>query len=141
MGRDLNQVSLIGRLVRDPEIKYTANGNPIAKFSIANNYSYIQNNELVEDVNYFDIKVWGNQAVNCEKYLSKGKQIAILGFLKQNKWVDKTSGQNKSKIEITASSIQFLSGIDNDMQKESNDGINFANNQETPKPKNDDIPF
>ena len=108
MARDLNHVTLIGRLVKDPEIKYTASGVPVTKFSIANNSSYMQNNELVEYVSYFDINVWGNQAVNCEKYLKKGSQVAVNGVLRQNRWNDKTSGQTRSKIEVTANSVQFL---------------------------------
>lgn len=109
MARDLNHVVLIGRLVRDPEIRYTANGTPVAKFSIANNNSYMQNNERKEAVSYFDINVWGNQAVNCEKYLKKGSQVAINGSLKQNIWVDQATNQKRSKVEITANSVQFLS--------------------------------
>lgn len=108
MARDLNHVVVIGRLVRDPELKYTASGLAIAKFSIANNVSYTQNNELKESVNYFDITVWGNQAINCEKFLNKGSQVAIDGSLRQNTWVDKTTGQNRSKVEINANSVQFL---------------------------------
>ncbi|MBN2546955.1 MAG: single-stranded DNA-binding protein [Spirochaetes bacterium] len=108
MARDLNQVFLIGRLVKDPEIKYTSSGTPVTKFSIANNSTFTQNNDKKEYVNYFDVNVWGNQAVTCEKYLKKGKQVAIVGVLRQNRWNDKTSGQTKSKVEITAFSIQFL---------------------------------
>ena len=109
MARDINQVTLIGRLVKDPEIKYTASGTPVTKFSIANNNSYSQNNEQVDAVNYFDINVWGNQAVSCEKYLKKGSQVAIIGSLRQNRWTDKATNQTRSKIEITANSVQFLS--------------------------------
>jgi len=108
MARDLNDVNIIGRLVRDPEIRYTASGTPVAKFSIANNMTYVQNNERKDSVNYFDVNVWGNQAVNCEKYLKKGNQVAINGSLRQNRWVDKASGQTRSKIEITANTVQFL---------------------------------
>lgn len=111
MARDLNQVTIIGRLVKDPEIKYTASGVPVTKFSIANNSSYMQNNELVEYVSYFDINVWGNQAVNCEKYLKKGSQVAVNGVLRQNRWSDKTTGQTRSKVEITANSVQFLTPL------------------------------
>lgn len=108
MARDLNQVFLIGRLVKDPEIRYTATGTAVAKFSIANNVPFVQNKERKEYVNYFDINVWGNQAIVCEKYLKKGKQVAITGVLKQNRWNDKATGQTRSKIEITATAIQFL---------------------------------
>lgn len=108
MAKDLNHVVLIGRLVKPPEIKYTASGQAIAKFSIACNDSYKQGDERKEYANFFDINVWGNQAVNCEKYLKKGSQVAINGTLRQNRWQDKQSGQTRSKIEITANSVQFL---------------------------------
>lgn len=113
MSNDLNQISIIGRLVREPEIRYIANGTPITKFSIANNTVFMQNNEKKEMVNYFDIIVWGNQAINCEKYLKKGSQVAIVGSLRQNRWTDKTSGQNRSKVEITANVVQFLTKNEN----------------------------
>jgi single-strand DNA-binding protein len=109
MARDLNQVIIIGRLTRDPEIKYTSTGTPVTKFSIANNASYTQSNEKKEIVNFFDINVWGNQAESCSKYLKKGSQVAIDGHLRQNRWVDQATGKNVSKVEIVANSVQFLS--------------------------------
>jgi single-strand DNA-binding protein len=108
MAKDLNHVAVIGRLVKDPEIKYTASGMPVTKFTIANNVTYMQNNERKDYVNFFDVNVWGNQAINCEKFLKKGSQVAIEGSLRQSKWTDAATGQNRSKIEITANSVQFL---------------------------------
>lgn len=110
-GRDLNVLIIIGRLVKDPEIKYTASGTPIAKFAIANNASYIQNGEKKELTNFFDVNVWGNQAVNCEKYLKKGSQVAIEGYIRQNRWTDNATGKTASKVEITANSVQFIGGF------------------------------
>lgn len=107
-GRDLNVLIIIGRLVKDPEIKYTASGAPIAKFTIANNASYTQNGEKKELTNFFDVNVWGNQAVNCEKYLKKGSQVAIEGHIRQNRWTDNATGKTVSKVEITANSVQFI---------------------------------
>ena len=165
MSRDLNHVSIIGRLVKDPEIKYTTSGVPVTKFSIANNSSYMQNNELVEYVNYVDINVWGNQAVSCEKYLKKGSQVAINGVIRQNRWNDKTTGQTRSKIEITANSVQFLTpasgsqdaktgskntgtsnfpennGIIEDPWNDSSKNDNIDNNDNQSIESDDDIPF
>lgn len=107
MSRDISQTFVIGRLVKDPEIKYLPSGTPITKFSIANNETYKQGNEYKEYTNYFDVNVWGNQGLNCEKYLKKGNQVAITGSLRQNRWKDK-NGQMRSKIEITALQVQFL---------------------------------
>ena len=129
MAKDLNHVVLIGRLVKLPEIKYTSSGKAVAKFSIANNDSYTQGDERKEYANFFDITVWGNQAINCEKYLKKGSQVAINGVLRQNRWQDKTSGQTRSKIEITANSVQFLSSA-----SKSKDVEDSSSND-------DDVPF
>jgi len=108
MARDLNQIIIIGRLVRDPEIKYTSTGTPVVKFSIANNAGFGQGNEKKEVVNYFDVNVWGNQAENCNKYLKKGSQVAVDGHLRQNRWTDQATGKTQSKVEIVANTIQFL---------------------------------
>jgi single-strand DNA-binding protein len=109
MSNDLNSVFLIGRLTRDPEIKYTNSGTPVTKFSIASGESYTKDGQKVENTNYFDITVWGNQAGSCEKYLKKGSQVAVNGKLKQERWQDQASGQTRSKVGITANSVQFLS--------------------------------
>jgi len=143
MSRDLNLVIVIGRLVRDPEIKYTTSGVPVAKFSIANNTSFTQNNERKEYVNYFDVNVWGNQAINCEKYLKKGSQIAIEGHLRQNRWTDQTTGKTQSKIEITANSVQFLtpasSGVTNSGNNSQFQNIASSKQQQQQQQQNNNI--
>ncbi|HNZ25897.1 MAG TPA: single-stranded DNA-binding protein [Spirochaetota bacterium] len=154
-GRDLNVLIIIGRLVKDPEIKYTASGTPIAKFAIANNASYIQNGEKKELTNFFDVNVWGNQAVNCEKYLKKGSQVAIEGYIRQNRWTDNATGKTASKVEITANSVQFIGGfqsqssddrISNDYRSDYPQTNNFKqdnakpqNKTMNPNPWNDDV--
>jgi len=125
MSNDLNQTLLIGRLTKDPEIKYTANGTPVTKFSIANNS--IANK--TEYVNYFDVNVWGTQAVNCEKYLKKGSQIAVNGSLRQNRWQDQSTGQVKSKVEINAFSVQFLGSKQNGQQQNAQQPGNYQQPQ------------
>ena len=142
MSKDLNLVVVIGRLVRDPEVRYTSSGTAIAKFAIANNERIKQNNEWTDYTNFFDIVVWGNQAENCQKYLKKGSQVSIEGNLRQNRWVDQASNQNRSKIEIIASSIQFLtpagggqanSHYQNESQQDSrpSESMNTNRNQQT----------
>ena len=68
-----------------------------------------QNNEWTDFTNFFDVTIWGNQASNCEKYLRKGSQIAINGSLRQNRWTDPATNQTRSRVEVIANSIQFLS--------------------------------
>ena len=105
---DINYVVLVGRLTRDSELKYTASGQAICKFSIAVNRRRKNGEQWEDEVNYFDIVVWGRQGEALNKYLIKGKQVGIEGELKQDRW--QQDGQNRSKIEIVASNIQLFGG-------------------------------
>ncbi len=136
MSRDMNLVVLIGRLVRDPEIRYTPSGTPVARFSIANGEKFKQNNEWKDYTNFFDIVVWGNQAVNCEKYLKKGSQVSIEGNLRQNRWNDQATNQARSKIEIVASSVQFLTQSNSASQPQSSSYQNNTANTQQPAQTN-----
>jgi single-strand DNA-binding protein len=108
MSKDLNSVTVIGNLTKDVEIRYTTSGVPVAKFSIANNQDYKSGDNQVKKVNFFDIIVWNQTAVICEKYLKKGHKVCISGELEYSSWDDKKDGTKKHKIEIKASHIQFL---------------------------------
>lgn len=113
MSRDIQHFFCIGRLVKDPELKYTANGMSVTNFSIAVNDSFKQGDKYVDYANFFEVTVFGSQALNCDKYLKKGSQAAVHGKLKQNRWTDKATGQTRNKIVIIADSIQFLSPVRN----------------------------
>ena len=108
MGRDLNTGSIVGRLTRDIDVKFSQSGNAVAKLSIANNRSVKKDGAWVDEVSYFDVVIFGKQAENCGKFLKKGSQIGVSYELVQNRWVDK-DGQNRSKVELVANSVQFLS--------------------------------
>ncbi|HBD95072.1 MAG: hypothetical protein A2015_02240 [Spirochaetes bacterium GWF1_31_7] len=108
MSKDTNSIVIIGRLVRDPEIRYTPSGTAVCKFSIANGETIKQNNEWKDYTNFFDVVVFGNQAINCEKYLKKGSKISVVGSIKQNRWEDKTTNQARSKVDIQCREIMFL---------------------------------
>ncbi len=102
--KNTNSVTLIGRLTRDPEINYTASGTAVCKFSIANNEKY----KDVEKVYYFDIVTFGKTAEVCNQYIKKGSLIAVTGRLVQDRWQDQQTGQNRSKISVTADQVEFL---------------------------------
>lgn len=114
MASDVNNVVLIGRLVADCGVRqnsfvYTQNGTCRATVSIAVNRSRKQGEQWVDDVSYFDITIWGKTAESLKPYLLKGKQIAVKGFLKQDKWTDQ-QGQNHSRVSIIAETIQLIGG-------------------------------
>lgn len=123
--RDINIVFLIGRLTRDPEFRYTANQQAICKFSIANNRSYIAQGNKIEETSYFDIVVWAKLAEVCNEYLKKGKQIAVEGRLVQNRWTDQ-EGKTRSKVEIVASNVQFLSAPVSGQNQMNNNAQDFS---------------
>ena len=105
---DLNHVVLIGRLTRDAELKYTANGQAVCKFSIAVNRRRKNGDQWVDEANFFDIVVWGRQGETLNQYLIKGKLVGIDGELRQDRW--EQDGQNRSKVEIVANNLQLLGG-------------------------------
>jgi len=105
---DLNHVVLIGRLTRDAELKSTANGQAVCKFSIAVNRRKKNGDQWEDDPNFFDIVVWGRQGESLHQYLVRGKMVGVDGELRQDRW--QQEGQNRSKVEIIANYIQLLGG-------------------------------
>ena len=103
-----NSVKLIGRLGQDPEVKTLDKGNKIAKFSLATSESYTgKDGNKQEQTQWHNIVVWGNLAVICEKYLKKGKEIAIDGRLTYNNWEDK-NGTKHTSSEIVVNELLFV---------------------------------
>jgi len=111
---DMNHVFLIGRLTRDlgadeRSFAYVGNGQMArANVSIAVNRSKKEGDQWTDEVNYFDVTIWGKTAENLKQYLQKGKQIAVDGYLKQDRW--QKDGQNFSKVTIVANTVQLLGG-------------------------------
>jgi len=148
---DLNHVVLIGRLTRDAELKYTAGGQAVCKFSIAVNRRKKNGDQWEDEANFFDIVLWGKQGESLQNYLVKGKMIGVDGELRQDRW--QQDGQNRSKIEIIANYIQLLGNKEypadrSDRQNfHSNSASNFSSTETqsvgSSKEDNftDDIPF
>jgi len=108
MANDINRITLIGRIVRDPELKQLQSGSSVANFSVASNRIYkTAGGDKKEEVSYFDCIAWGKLGELICEYCGKGKRIAIEGKLQQNRWEDQ-EGNKKSRIEIVADNVQFL---------------------------------
>ena len=105
---DLNCFIGIGRLTRDPELRYTPSGTAVSKFGLAINRSFRnQEGNNIEDTLFINVSVWGRQSEHCSQYLKKGKRVAINGELRSNSWQDR-DGNKRVTYEINARSIQFL---------------------------------
>ena len=105
---DINRVILVGRVVKDAELKFTSASTPVTRFSVAVNRSRKNGDQWEEEVSYIDIVLWGRSAESISKFLIKGKQVAVEGELRQNRW--EQDGQQRSKLEVVASNVQLLSG-------------------------------
>ena len=108
MAQDINSVFEIGRLTRDPEVKYTTSGTAKMELSIAVNRSIKEGGSWGLRPSYFDVEFWGKRAEAINQFLYKGKQIGVQGYLDQKRWT--TEGQNRSKIVIVAENIELLGG-------------------------------
>lgn len=106
--KDLNNIVLVGRLTRDAELSYTTGGAAVCKFSIATNTTKKDGDRWIDEANFFEVVLWGRQGETLKQYLLKGKQIAVQGELKQDRW--QQDGQNRSKVYIKAENIQLLGG-------------------------------
>ena len=103
-----NKVILIGNLTRDPEMRYTPQGTSVCNFGIAVNRKYKQGEEMKEEVTFINIVVFGKQADTCGQYLNKGSAVLIEGRLQERRW-ETEDGQKRSRHEVVAQSIRFLS--------------------------------
>lgn len=102
----MNKVFLIGRLTKEPELRYTQSNTAVATFSIAVNRPFMsQSGEREAD--FINIVVWRKQAENCGKYLSKGSQVAIDGRI-QTRSYDDQNGNKRYVTEVLAESVEFL---------------------------------
>ena len=147
---DINHVVLVGRLTRDAELKYTAGGQAVCKFSVAVNRRRKNGDQWEDEANYFDVVLWGRQGEALNQYLLKGKSIGVDGELRQDRW--QQDGQNRSKVEIVANNIQLLGGSSSGggnqggSQQSSGSHGNWQSKgvENSPQPEDnftDDIPF
>ena len=105
----MNKVQLIGRLTRDPELKYTQSTEPVAvtRFSVAVNRKYKRDGE--PDADFFNCITFGKTAEFVSKYFSKGKMIGVAGSIRNNSWTD-NNGQKRISTEILVDEVEFCGG-------------------------------
>ncbi len=133
-----NRVILAGNLTPDPEIRYLPSGVSVASFSLAINFRYKSNNELKEEVSFFDVVVFGKLGENCAEYLAKGRPVLVEGRLRQRRW--EQEGVKRSKIEIVADGVQVLGGGTRGQGGAPGAGEPAAGGG-APAPPEDDVPF
>jgi single-strand DNA-binding protein len=104
----LNRAQIIGNLTRDPELRYTPNGQAVASFAVATNRAYMDaSGEKKESVEFHDIVTWGKLAEICQQLLSKGRKVYIEGRLQTRSW-EGQDGVKRQKTEIVAENMLVL---------------------------------
>jgi single-strand DNA-binding protein len=108
MAGSVNKVILIGRVGRDPEVRYTPSGSPVATFSVATDESFKdRSGQQQQHTEWHKIVAWNKLAEICGEYLTKGKQVYIEGSIRSRQWEDQ-SGNKRTSYEIIARSMQML---------------------------------
>ena len=136
----LNKVMLIGNLGRDPDIRYTQGGDPVANFSIAVTEKWTdKSGQKQENTEWMNIVAWKRLAELCKEYLTKGSPVLIEGKLQTRKWQTR-DGEDRKTTEIVASNIVFLGSSRQSNQAPAN---RQDYGEDDPMPEDDDssIPF
>lgn len=104
----LNKVFLVGNLARDPQLRYTPSGTPVAEFRLAVSDTYVTSSGDKKDRTCFiDVVSWRRLAESCGNYLTKGSPVFVEGRLEQDTW-ETNDGQKRSRIRVVAYSVQFI---------------------------------
>lgn len=133
----MNEVVLIGRLTKDPELRYTQNNTAVCTFTLAVDRDHRRNDQNNQpSADFIRITVWGKQAENCASYITKGRQVAISGRIQTGSYQD-WDGKTVYTTDVVASRVEFLgSGRGADQQESS-----YQNQQPRTQPPTDpDIP-
>ena len=105
----MNKIIVIGNLGRDPEMRYTSNGQSVTSFSVASNRRYTTSaGEQREETEWFTVNAWGRLAELCNQYLTKGRQVYVEGRLSSRTY-EARDGQTRFVNEINLTDVQFLS--------------------------------
>ncbi len=98
----MNSVNFIGRLTRDPELKYLKDGTEVCEFGLA-----VDRRGKSDEADFFDITCWRGLAETVASNLTKGRLVGVSGYAQQDKWQN-ADGQNRSKVRFTANDVKFL---------------------------------
>lgn len=143
----MNKVILMGRLTRDPEVRYTQTNNTlVASFSLAVNRRFVREGDA-QTADFINITAWGKTGEFCSKYFKKGQQVGVIGRIQTRSWDDQATGQKRYATDVVAEEVYFA-----DSKRNSADGENFesafgagvtgsADESEFEVSSGDDLPF
>jgi len=152
MAKSVNKVILIGNLGKDPEVKVTPSGTPVAKFTLATNERYKDKSGQWQDrTEWHNLVAWQRTAEIIGEYVKKGSKIYVEGSLRTSSWDDKNTGEKKYRTEIVVNDLVLLSGRGDgeSASRSASGGGNFDQRAPEPEPAtahsggitDEDIPF
>src|SRR6266849_878276 len=143
MAKSVNKVILVGNLGKDPEVKFTPSGVPVAKFSLATNERYKDKaGEWQDRTEWHNIVAWQRLAEIVGEYIKKGAKVYIEGRLQTSSWEDKQSGEKKYRTEIIAQGLVMLGGpVDAERGGISKRKSDDRDHEDAPQITDEDIPF
>ena len=102
---------ILGRLTRDPEVRYTPSGTPVCDLGLATNRRIPSGEgQWKDETTYIDVTLWRRQAEVAGQYLAKGREVFIEGYLSMDSWEDKNTGQKRSKLKVVCDNMQLIGG-------------------------------
>ena len=150
-GKSVNKVILLGNLGKDPEVKYTPQGTPVAKLALATNERYKdKSGEWQDRTEWHNVVLWQRLAEIAGEYLKKGSKVYIEGRLQTRSWDDKQTNQKKYMTEVVASDLVLLGGRGEGAGDHARGAAASGFDQRTPEPEpavastpitDEDIPF
>jgi single-strand DNA-binding protein len=149
-GKSVNKVILLGNLGKDPEVKYTPQGTPVAKIALATNERYKDKDGQWQDrTEWHNLVLWQRLAEIAGEYLKKGSKVYVEGRLQTRSWEDKQTNQKKYMTEVVVNDLVLLGGRgEGEQRSASTGGNNFDQRAPEPEPamasgpiSDEDIPF
>lgn len=140
-----NELIMVGNLGKDPELRYTPQGTPVCQFTMATNDRVKKGGEWEQHTTWFRVTVFGKQGEACSQYLTKGRQVYVMGRLRIEEWQDR-DGAKRWTAEVIADRVQFL-GQNPEAAREAKEGMDSdasASRGHTTQREDipdDDIPF
>ena len=127
----INSVTLVGRVGRDPEVRYFESGTVVANLTMA-----VNRRSREDEPDWFNLEIWGKQAQVAADYVKKGSLIGVTGSFKMDSWKDRNTGEDRNKPVVRVDRLELLGS------KRDSENSNFQNNNSfNQQPSHDEIPF
>ena len=136
----MNKLTIIGNLTRDPESRTTASGSTVCSFTVAVNRRRSSQNSNQPEADFFRVSVWNQQGENCQRYLTKGRKVAVVGPVMVNTYTA-NDGTTRASMEVTADDVEFLSPRPEAAQQDTSSPVQPVQQASFQQVDDDDLPF